>query len=153
MEESLSEFMDNNGGFEPTMRPKVYEKSDGSRRWVWAPTRLVRQDEEDIPQVEEPPGDENSGAAKEEAKLQPQQENEDDAEASTQHSDGGAVSDESDRSRSGEETPDRGNEEHQKETLGDGSRTYMPPYSTQNNERTDESDQYGTQACAELTRG
>ena len=115
MEESLSEFMDNNGGYEPTMRPKVFEPSNGSRRWVWAPTRLASQ-AEDIPQVEEPPEDEDSGAAKEEAKLQPQQKDEDDAKASVSHGDGGAVSDEGDRTQSGEDASDRDNEEHRKVT-------------------------------------
>ena len=86
MEESLSEFMDNNGGFDPVTRPKVYEESDGSRRWVWAPTHLAQQDEK-IPQVEEPPDSGNEDVA-EEKSTQP---HESGNVETTQHSDIGKL--------------------------------------------------------------
>ena len=52
MEESLSDFMSYNGGYDPSSRPQVFEKEDGSRRWVWAPTKLSEQGQGDVPDVE-----------------------------------------------------------------------------------------------------
>ena len=51
MEESLSDFMSYNGGYDPSSRPQVFEKEDGSRRWVWAPTKLSEQGQGDVPDV------------------------------------------------------------------------------------------------------
>ena len=53
MEESLSDFMSYNGGYDPSARPQVFEKSDGTRRWVWAPTRLATGHDADIPMVKD----------------------------------------------------------------------------------------------------
>ncbi len=92
--------MDNEGGVEQAQRTKVYEKSDGSRRWVWAPTRLEQQDEK-IPQVEEPPNSGNEDVA-EEKSTQPHGSG--DVEM-TQHSDQETVKSESDHSKSDEESP------------------------------------------------
>ena len=103
MEESLDEFMDNNGGYDSTTRPKVYE-SDGSRRWVWAPTRLVDQSEE-IPQVDEPLDVETKDVEEEESRPPQPRGDGDGDEEPEQRSDQEAASEESEHSNSGEESP------------------------------------------------
>ena len=57
MEESIEEFMVYNGqeaDGDTSLRPRVFEPSDGTRRWVWAPTKLVGdKDGTSIPDVED----------------------------------------------------------------------------------------------------
>ena len=103
MEESLDEFMDNNGGYDSTTRPKVYE-SDGSRRWVWAPTRLVDRSEE-IPRVDEPLDVETKDVEEEESRPPQPRGDGDGDEEPEQRSDQEAASEESEHSNSEEESP------------------------------------------------
>ena len=70
MEESLEVFLRHNGQHDASSRPQVFEPSDGSRRWVWAPTKLADQasqqsDDDDVPNVIDPGTDRNPEAEEE----------------------------------------------------------------------------------------
>ena len=59
MTEPLDEFLRHNGDHPATSRPQVFEKSDGTRRWVWAPTSLAdreadRESGSDVPDIADP---------------------------------------------------------------------------------------------------
>ena len=121
MEETLSDFMDNNGGYDPSSRPLVYEKADRSRRWVWAPTHLAKDHKSGIPQVEGPLEDEDEDDADQEGSMngpesKGQPTGNHGAKASESHPHAERESDDSDHSGSGAENLAESKAEHAQET-------------------------------------